>query len=121
MAKARIEDQSPPPSPSLVSNNGGGEEQSGTRLVTIVYSIGRDLYRAPSIGNHCWLSVTVYELPAPQDITTTLYLGPSLTADKKAWRKAYLGTWAAIIPGDQVTLPADDPMVLDYAAIKIGR
>jgi hypothetical protein len=119
MTRTNIEEQAPPPSPSPVSNNGGGEE-SGTRLVTILYSKSHDLYRVPSIEKPCWLSVMVYPLPAAQLPADSIYLGPSVTADGNYWRKSYAIAWRAIWPGDHATVPADDPMVLDYAAFK-GR
>jgi hypothetical protein len=92
------------------------EESDGVRLVTILYSKDHDLYRVPAIDKPCWLSVKSYELPATQLATDAIYLGPSVTADGKRWRKAYSTSWKSIIAGDRVTVPADDPMVVDYAA-----
>jgi hypothetical protein len=92
------------------------ENTGGVRLVTILYSSGRDLYRVPSMDKPCWLSAKVYPLPAAELAGDTIYLGPSVTADGKAWRKAYSTVWRSIVPGKHATVPADDPMVLDYAA-----
>jgi hypothetical protein len=91
-------------------------ETQGTPLVTILYSRGRDLYRVPSIDKPCWLSVTVYEPPAVRLLPDRIYLGPSMAADGKHWRKAFSTDWRSIAGGDRVTVPADDPMVVDYAA-----
>ena len=91
-------------------------ETQGTPLVTILYSKDRDLYRVPAIDKPCWLSVKTYELPAVQLQPDRIYLGPSIAADGKAWRKAFALTWRSIIAGASVAVPADDPMVLDYAA-----
>jgi hypothetical protein len=90
------------------------EESAGVPMVTILYSRGHDLYRVPSIHKPCWLSVKAYELPVAQLAVDLLYLGPSLTAGGRQWRKAYSTSWRSIIAGDRVTVPADDPMVLDY-------
>ena len=85
------------------------------------YSRSRDLYRVPSIDKPCWLSVATYPMPLTQLPPDAIYFGPSMTADGLGWRKAYATAWRAILPGDQVTVPADDPLVLDYAAFSGGR
>ena len=64
-------------------------------LVSVLYSKSGDLYRVPAMANPMWLSVQVYPLPAAELPTDNIYLGPSYTADQKAWRKAYSATWAA--------------------------
>jgi hypothetical protein len=92
------------------------EEPIGTRLVTVLYSRQRDLYRVPSLHKPCWLSVKAYDLPATALAADAIYLGPSPGADGLRWRKAYSTSWRAIVPGDVATLPADDPMVRDYEA-----
>jgi hypothetical protein len=104
-----------------ISSSPEREKQQGSRLVTIFYSLGHDLYRVPSIERPCWLSVEVYPLPPPTLTPDALYLGPSTTADGKAWRKAYALAWRAVLSGDRATLPADDPMVLDYQAFSVER
>ena len=111
LARSASEDSASVPVPV----DGGGEDLGGTRLVTILYSRDRDLYRVPSIDKLCWLSVKAYELPAAQLAADAIYLGPSVTADGKHWRKAFSTSWRSIVAGDRATIPADDPMVADYA------
>ena len=107
--------------PSPAENAGEGQsEEGGERLVTILYSRDRDLYRVPSIDKPCWLSVKSYELPATQLAADAIYLGPAIGADGKHWRKAFSTGWQAIVAGDRATLPADDPMVLDYSCVVLG-
>lgn len=98
-------------------NAAEAEKQEPTvKMVTVLYSRHRDLYRVPGMDKACWLSVQTY-LPPPTTLAVdVLYLGPSATADGQRWRKAYSLKWRAVMPGDQVTLPANDPLVLDYAA-----
>jgi hypothetical protein len=91
-------------------------DESGTRLVSILFSKERDLYRVPTIDKPCWLSVKVYDLPATQLPADAIYLGPVTTANRMGWRKAYSTSWKSIVAGDRVTLPASDPMVTDYEA-----
>ncbi len=97
-----------PAAPSAVVSP--DEEGQGTSLVSVLYSKGGDLYQVPSMGKAAWLSVQVYPLPAQMPANQMA------TADGKAWRKAYSTAWRAIEPGRFATLPADDPMVADYAA-----
>jgi hypothetical protein len=97
-----------------------GQERAGARLVTILYSRRCDLYRVPSIEKPCWLSVETYPLPPVQIVPDSIYLGPSETADGLGWRKSYAVTWRAVVPGGHATVPADDPMVVDYAAYDAG-
>jgi hypothetical protein len=92
------------------------EESNGVRLVTILYSLGRDVYRVPTIDKGCWLSVAAYELPPKQLAIGAFYLGPSISADGKHWRKTFSTDWKFIVAGDPVTVPVSDPMVVDYAA-----
>jgi hypothetical protein len=94
------------------------QQPEGARLVTVLYSQGRDLYRVPSLDKPCWLSVKVYDLPATQLPADAIYLGAATSASGNGWRKAYARIWRSIIAGDSVTLPADDPMVVDYASFK---
>lgn len=91
------------------------------KLVTVLYSIGRDLYCIPAMlaDKFCWLSVKVYPLPATTLRRDEIYLGPTVTADGLGWRKAYASRWRAILSGDRVTIPADDPMVRDYEAFTL--
>ena len=88
-------------------------------LVAVLYSKRGDLYQVPSMAKPVWLSVQVYALPATDLPVDNIYLGPSFTADEKAWRKAYSGEWRAIEPGRYQTLPADDVLVADYSAITL--
>jgi hypothetical protein len=119
-AEAQV--QAPPPSPSSLPNSEGGEEETGrVRMVSILYSKEHDLYRVPVIRKPCWLSVASYELPVTQLAADAIYLGPSISADGKRWRKAFSTNWRSIIAGDRVTVPADDPMVADYAASQVCR
>ena len=96
------------------------EESGGVRLVTILYSKDRDLYRMPAIDKPCWLTVKTYELPATQLAADAIYLGPSISADGKHWRKAFSSSWRSILTGDRVAIPADDPMVMDYTCAAPG-
>jgi hypothetical protein len=111
MAKATIE--SALTSPSVVAAE---KPPEGVKLVTILYSRSRDLYRVLAMERPCWLSVSVYELPAPELPADGIYLGAAKTADGLGWRKAYARTWQAIIAGEQATVPADDRIVSDYKA-----
>lgn len=99
----------PPPGPAA---------NAGTRMVTICYSRSSDLYRVPAMDKPCWLSVMAYDLPVADLPADAIYLGPAMTASGLHWRKAYSTTWRAILPGSIATVPADDPLVLDYAAAK---
>jgi hypothetical protein len=103
--------------PPLAQEAGTG----GTKLVSVLYSTGRDLYCLPAMlpEKLCWLSVKVYTPPATTVRRDEIYLGPSVTADGLGWRKAYASAWRAILSGDRVTIPADDPIVKDYEAFKI--
>jgi hypothetical protein len=94
----------------------GQKEDKGARTIMILYSQRRDLYRIPSIDKGCWLSVQVYRLPTARLAADAIYLGPSVTADGKGWRKSYSTGWRSILAGDSTTLPANDPMVADYEA-----
>lgn len=91
-------------------------EPQGRSLVAILYSFGRDLYRVPSMNKDVWLSVIPHPLPAHDLPSSAEYIGAAMTADGKAYRKAYSLDWTSVVPGDQVTVPTDDPMVLDYEA-----
>ena len=107
-----------PTLPSPLQREGGPEAREGSRLVTILYSRDHDLYRVPAIDKVCWLSVKTYELPVAQLATDAIYLGGSTTADGLRWRKAFHVGWRSIVAGDRVTVPEDDPLVLDYEAAK---
>jgi hypothetical protein len=106
-----------PPSPATTA--GEEQEEQGARLVTVLYSLSKDLYRIPSIEKVCWLSVKVYPLPQSTLRRDDIYLGASITADGQGWRKAYAIRWRAIVQGDCVTIPVDDPMVKDYQAFEV--
>ena len=108
--------EDPSPAANAAYSRDRERNQEGARLVTVLYSKNRDLYRVPSMDKPCWLSVKVYEFPAPQLSADAIYLGTATTAKRMGWRKAYAGIWNAIVAGDSVTVPADDPMVIDYAA-----
>ncbi len=81
-----------------------------TPLVTVLYSLHRAVYTLPSLGLDMWLSTAVEPItiskPGASSVTT---------ANECGYRHAY-HKWPSIVAGDQVTLPADDPMVLDYQA-----
>lgn len=118
MAKAKSEETAAPPSPLQgqeisptppLKGEGTGERLTeapeGVPLVTVLYSIHRDVYKVPSAASTFWLSVLTYA-DADQH--------PSVqTADGHAWRRIYTG-WTAAQPGAAVTLPMDDPLVVDY-------
>jgi len=93
------------------------EEVQGEPLASVLYSQGGDLYQVPAMNKPIWLSVQPYRfLPATDLVTDQIYLGPAVTADGEAWRKAYSTGWKAIQPGAAATLPASDRLVVDYAA-----
>src|SRR2546430_7307139 len=46
----------------LRAAEGQQPEVEGARLVTILYSHNREVYRVPAIDKPCWLSVKVYDL-----------------------------------------------------------
>jgi len=107
VAKAKTEEQLP-------MAEAVDEQTGAVRSVTVLYSSpGRNLYKLPSIGVDLWLSVQVYEL-ADFGRSGGRGVGAARTADEKGWRRAYR-YWSIIQPGDITTLPADDPLVLDYA------
>lgn len=89
-------------------------EETGTRLVSVLFSKERDLYRVPTIAQPVWLSVKIYDPPPVKLPADAIYLGAAITADGIGWRKAYSTAWRSIIAGDKVTVPASDPMVVDY-------
>ncbi len=92
------------------------------KLVTIVYSRGRDLYRvAPyDAAKQMWLSVAKFALPMPAASGPRLpYLGAILCAT--GWRKAYSVDWSVIQPGLAATLPATDELVVDYTAAETSE
>jgi hypothetical protein len=92
------------------------------KLLTIVYSRGRDLYRvAPyDAAKQMWLSVAKFPLPVPAASGPRLpYLGAILCPG--GWRKAYSVDWSVIQPGLAATLPATDELVVDYAAAKANN
>jgi hypothetical protein len=89
------------------------------RMVNVVYSRARDLYRLAGSNKRWWLSVKAYELPAVQLSTDQLYLGPVPSPDGHHWRMAYSADWAALGPGEVVALPVDDPLVRDFEASQL--
>jgi len=80
-------------------------EPAGTPLVTVLYSAHRDIYKVPRCRTDLWLSVQIYSSPDNHEVVQA--------ARGNVWRRAYRG-WAVIQPGQAVTLPADDPLVVDY-------
>ncbi|GEM_PF-3088991 len=101
----------------------GGDERNATRrLVTVLYSRDRDLYRLPGVAlsRPCWLTVRAWRYPVTQLAADAIYLGPALSPDGMHWRMAYAVSWPSIVPGESVTLPADDPLVRDYEALAAG-
>jgi len=88
-------------------------------IVGVLYSEGHSLYCVPSLVGGFWLSVAVHSFPAPEVRKNIVYFGSVETADHQGWRSAY-NRWGFTQGGDTVSLPADDPLVVDYvAAIKI--
>jgi hypothetical protein len=74
-------------------------------VVTILYSIHRDVYRIPSANADLWLSVAVDAEPHPGAAVQT--------AEGKGWRRAYR-TRNVIYAGPTAAIPADNPLVIDY-------
>jgi hypothetical protein len=92
------------------------------KLLTIVYSRGRDLYRvAPyDAAKRMWLSVAKFPPPLPAASGPRLpYLGAILCSG--GWRKAYSVEWSVIQPGLAATLPATDELVVDYVAAETSN
>lgn len=83
------------------------EELAGTPMVSILYSHHRDVYTIRSTGAGFWLSVQVF---AEQDQRALMF---APTADGRAYRRMYRD-WTIIRPGVIVTLPANDPLVVDF-------
>lgn len=89
-------------------------------ILTVVYSHGRDLYRvAPyDATKRMWLSVAKFPPPMPApSAPRTPYLG--VIQCGTGWRRAYSVNWSVVQPGITTTLPANDPLVIDYAAAVI--
>jgi hypothetical protein len=84
------------------------EENQGTPLVSVLYSEHRALYRLPAMDLDIWLSVQVYSLA-----DWGANIAAARTTDGKGWRKAYRN-WSMIRGASLATLPADDPLVIDY-------
>jgi hypothetical protein len=80
-------------------------------VVTIVYSLYRDVYKIPSAGFDLWLSVHVYPLADIGSFASDI--GIAQTGNGKGWRRVYRN-WAIIAPGATASIPADDPLVVDY-------
>lgn len=88
---------------------------AGGAMASVLYNRERTVYRMPTVNKPFWLSVMEYSyLPQPTTPSNQTYLGPVLTADGSGWRKAYVLTMHSIVPGDAVTLPANDRLVVDY-------
>jgi hypothetical protein len=80
-------------------------------VVTILYSLHREVYKIPSAGVDLWMSVQIYP---PSDLGSfASSVGIAQTADGKGWRRAYRN-WAIITPGATAAIPADDALVVDY-------
>jgi hypothetical protein len=80
-------------------------------VVTVVYSLYRDVYKIPSAGVDLWLSVHVY--PVSDTGSFAISVGIAQTANGKGWRRAYRN-WTIIAPGATAAIPADDPLIVDY-------
>ena len=90
---------------------------SGVKVMTVIYSHGRDLYRVATYEatKRIWLSVAKFPLPMPEPLAPrTPYLGAIRCG--AGWRKAYSIDWSVVQPGITSTLPATDELVVDYAA-----
>jgi hypothetical protein len=92
------------------------EEKAGAKLVTVLYSIGRDLYRVikPAPERDIWLSTAKQTGDAPDLVARGPFIGIVKSGD--GWRKAYSVDWSVVRPGGQNTIPEDDVLVIDYAA-----
>jgi hypothetical protein len=92
------------------------EEKAGAKLVTVLYSIGRDLYRVikPAPERDIWLSTAKQDTPPPELQARGPFIGIVKSGD--GWRKAYSVDWSVVRPGGQNTLPEDDALVADYMA-----
>lgn len=96
------------------------EEKLGPAMASVLYSEGRAVYRLPAVNKKFWLSVMEYGyLPPPSVPSNETYLGPVRTANGLGYRRAYSLSMRTIIPGDQVTLPADDQLVVDFMAAEL--
>jgi hypothetical protein len=74
-------------------------------VVTILYSLHRDVYKIPSANADLWLSVQVDVQRHP---------GAAVhTADGRGWRRAYRAR-NVIYAGATAAIPADNPLVVDY-------
>jgi hypothetical protein len=86
------------------------EEPQGPRLMTVLYSQHRDLYKLPALGKDFWMSVerrlVINQVMAP---------GTAKSADGTARRRVY-HNWSSIVPGITVALPETDALVADYVA-----
>ena len=98
------------------------ESAAAIKLLSVVYSRGRDLYRvAPyDATKQMWLSVVKFLLPMPAASGPRMpYLGAIRCGS--GWRKAYSVDWSVIQPGLGATLPATDELVVDYAAAEASE
>lgn len=94
-------------------------DEEDVMLSSVIYTAARDLYRLTASSDQYWLSVTLDAVKSTRR-PNGIYLGSARTADQQAWRKAYALTWSAAIPGDIVTIPANDPLVLDYQGSQLS-
>ena len=81
-------------------------ELASRPLLTVLFSAHRDVYKIPSCRADLWLSVAVYQEDEYNHVKVQ-------TADGRAYRRAYRGS-PIFPPAPPVTLPADDPLVVDY-------
>jgi len=102
-----------PKKDSIAADSAPSEEPQGAPLVTVLYSEHRDLYKLPALGVDLWLSVQVYPM-ADFGRSGGGNVGAAKTVNGLGWRRSYRN-WSIIAPGAVVTLPADDPVVADYA------
>jgi len=79
-------------------------EVTSVGIISVLYSVHRDVYRVPSLGSDLWLSVEIFG----GTVSSGAYIQ---TADNKGWRLVYHGNY---VPGAIVPYPADDPLVIDY-------
>jgi hypothetical protein len=100
VAKTEVERQAEMPAES---------EKPARPLVSVLFSAFGDLYRVPSMNKGLWLSVQRF----PYDVGVR-------TANKCGFRKSYPVSWDQVKPGMVFTYPADDALVVDYAALPEG-
>jgi len=86
-------------------------EVAGVGIVSVLYSVHRDVYRVPNWTSDLWLSVEVFGSATGSGA----YLQ---TADGRGWRLVHHDNYVA---GAVVPYPADDPLVVDYMRLVKAR